>query len=354
MKAQRYEKKGLFLVRKPDASHSRQARAPGHRAVRKTVVKQIMRLSAEVLINSLQFELVLTNLAVRITIYTMKNFIVPIDFSPASLHGLDLAVLFSHRQPVHIQMVNVITTGGDYHPSTLREEEKYAEAKMEEIFAEYKKKLGPQSTLKYIIKRGKVYKEVVNQVNSYKEAAVAASTHGASGFEELFAGSNALKIVSSTAKPVFTLRSRTAPKEIKRIVVPIKLHVDTRQKVPVAAEIAELFGAEIHLVSISTRSNKRDIARLNSYMKQAASYLKVRKIPHVTKQVLGDSLPVLTLNYAEAVSADLVVIMASSIDKWNVFLGSYAQQMISRSNVPLLCIKPKEKHIPSGFSTQGA
>jgi len=283
----------------------------------------------------------------------MKNFIVPIDFSPASLKGLDLAVLFSQKQYVHIQLVNVLTTSGDYHPSTLLEEENYAQEKMEEILAAYKDKLGSGSTLKYIIKRGKVFKEVVNQVNSYKDVVVSASTHGASGFEELFAGSNALKIMASTSRPVFTLRSKPCPKDIKKIVVPIKLHVDTRQKVPVAAELAELFGAEIHLVSISTRHNKRDLARLNSYTKQASVYLKSKKIPHTVKQMVGDSLPVLTVNYAEAIGADLVVIMSSSIDKWNVFLGSYAQQMLNRSTFPLLCIKPKEKHIPTGFSTQG-
>ncbi len=283
----------------------------------------------------------------------MKNFIVPIDFSPASLKGLDLAVLFSHKQHVHIQMVNVITTAGDYHPGTEREEMLFAEKKMDEIMTAYKSKLAPGSTLKYIIKRGKVFREVVNQVNSYKEAIVSASTHGASGFEELFAGSNALKIMASTNRPVFALRSKHCPKDIKTIVVPIKLHVDTRQKVPVAAEIAELFGAEIHLVSISTRHNKRDMARLNSYLKQADAYLRTRKIPHVVKQVVGDSLPVLTVNYADAVNADLIVIMSSSIDKWNVFLGSYAQQMLNRANAPLLCIKPKEKHIPIGFYTQG-
>jgi len=283
----------------------------------------------------------------------MKNFIIPIDFSPESMKGLDLALLFSRKQHIHIQLVNVISSGGDYHPSTLLEEEKYAQDKMDEVVAAYKDKIGPGSSIKYIIKRGKVYKEVVNQVNSYREAVVAASTHGASGFEELFAGSNTLKIMSSTNKPVFTIRTKACPKDIKTIVVPLKLHVDTRQKVPVAAEIAELFGAEIHLVSVSTRHNKRDLARLNSYSKQASAYLKAKKIPHVVKQVVGDSLPVLTNNYAEAVNADLVVIMSSSIDKWNVFLGSYAQQMLNKSNVPLLCIKPKEKHIPSGFSTQG-
>jgi hypothetical protein len=53
------------------------------------------------------------------------------------------------------------------------------------------------------------------------------------------------------------------------------------------------------------------------------------------------------------VDAELVIIMSSAVDKWNVFLGSYAQQMVNRTSIPLLNIKPQEKYISSGFSTFG-
>ena len=283
----------------------------------------------------------------------MKNFIVPMDFSMESYNGLDLAVLFSKMRQINIQMVYVLTTSTDYKPSTVKEEHEFAEEQFEEIMKKYEPKLGNDSKIRYIIKKGKIYREIVNQVNSYKDAVVSASTHGASGFEELFVGSNALKIMSATDKPVFTVRSSPVPSTFNRIVLPIKMHVDTRQKVPVAAEIAELFGAEVHVVSISTRNNKRDLSRLESYNQQVVAYLKKRKMRTITKTLVGDSLPTLTSNYAEAVNADLVVMMSSSIDKWNVFLGSYAQQMLNRSRVPLLGITPREKHIPSGFSTLG-
>ena len=120
-----------------------------------------------------------------------------------------------------------------------------------------------------------------------------------------------------------------------------------------AADLAQLFEAEIHLVAITTKTNKRDVDRLESYLKQCSGYLNHRKVQHTTKSVTGDSLPVLTLNYAEAVGADLIVMMSSSIDKWNVFLGSYAQQMLNRSHVPLLSIKPRMKQLPTGFRTFG-
>lgn len=283
----------------------------------------------------------------------MKNFIVPIDFSIESLKGLDWALLFSKKKHIHIQMVYVLTNSSSFQPSVVEQEHKYAESEFKKLIEENQPKLGNDSKLSYIIKKGKVYREVVNQVNSYKNAVVSASTHGASGFEELFVGSNALKIMSATERPVFTLRHSPVPPEINKIIVPIKLHVDTRQKAPVAGDMAALFGAELHVISISTTQNKRDLSRLESYAKQVANYFRARKLHCISKTLVGDHLPTLTCNYAEAVNADMIVVMSSSIDKWNVFLGSYAQQMVSRSTVPLLSITPKEKHIPSGFSATG-
>lgn len=283
----------------------------------------------------------------------MTNFIVPIDFSVDSLKGLEWALLFSRKRTINIQMVYVLTNTTSFNPNVEDQEHQYAESRFNKLMQEYEPRLRNASKLRYIIKKGKVYREVVNQVNSYKSAVVSASTHGASGFEELFVGSNALKIMAATDRPVFTLRHSPVPGDIKKIVLPIKLHVDTRQKAPIAADLAELFGAEVHVISISTSRNKRDLDRLGSYTKQVVNYIKARQVKTVTKNLVGESLPTLACTYAEAVDADLITIMSSAIDKWNVFLGSYAQQMVNKATIPLLCITPKEKPVPSEFRTFG-
>ncbi|MCP4310098.1 MAG: universal stress protein [Bacteroidetes bacterium] len=282
----------------------------------------------------------------------MTNFIVPVDFSVDSLKGLDWAILFSQKRPVNIQLVYVLSNSTNFQPSVVDQEHKYAQVEFEKLLKEYQPRLGKSSKIRFIIKKGKVYREVVNQVESYKNAVVSASTHGASGFEELFIGSNALKIIAATQQPVFTLR-KSVPGQINKIVVPIKLHRATRQKAPIVAEIAELFGAELHVVAISTSKNKRDMVRLESYAKQVEGYFTARNLKSVTKSLVGESLPVLTCNYAEAVDADLISIVSSAVDRWNVLLGSYAQQMINKSSIPLLNITPQEKHISSGFRTFG-
>jgi nucleotide-binding universal stress UspA family protein len=133
----------------------------------------------------------------------MKNFIVPVDFSVDSLKGLEWALLFSQKKSVNIQMVYVLTNSTNFQSSVSEEEHKYAESQFIKLIRDYQPQLGSNSTLRYIVKKGKVYREIVNQVNSYKEGVVSASTHGASGFEELFIGSNALKIIAATEQPVF-------------------------------------------------------------------------------------------------------------------------------------------------------
>jgi nucleotide-binding universal stress UspA family protein len=282
----------------------------------------------------------------------MTNFIVPVDFSVDSLKGLDWAILFSQKQPVNIQLVYVLSNSTNFQPSVADQEHKYAQAEFEKLLKDYQPKLGSGSKMRYIIKKGKIYREVVNQVQSYKNGVVCASTHGASGFEELFIGSNALKIIAATEQPVFTIR-KPIPNQIKKIVVPIKLERNTRQKAPIVAELAEVFGAEIHVVAITTSKNKRDMLRLESYAKQVEGYFTAKGLTCIAKSLIGESLPVLACNYAEAVNADLITIMSDSVDKWNVFLGSFAQQMVSKSTIPLLNITPKEKNISSGNSTFG-
>ena len=280
---------------------------------------------------------------------TMKNFIIPIDFSSESQKGLDIAVLFSKKMQVNIQMVYVQKSSEDFNPGSIEEEHKFAETKFNQIIKDYEGKLGNNSKIRFIIKKGKIYKEIVSQVESYNDGVIAASTHGASGFEDFFIGSNAFKIISATGKPVFTIRKGHIPKDIKTIIVPLRLNVDTRQKVPWAADIAELFGASIHLLTISTTKNKKDIARLNAYQAQSAEYLKKRKIQVVSKKLSGETLASLVVNYATAVDADLTVIMTERFTGRNKIMGGYVQDVLNRCPSPVLSITAGEKHVPLGF-----
>jgi nucleotide-binding universal stress UspA family protein len=284
----------------------------------------------------------------------MKNFIVPIDFSKDSLNGLELAMLFGKKTHVNIQMVYVLMKSSDLYKGPALEEKKLAEKKFETLIKEYTPKLGSDSHLRYIIKSGKIFEEIVNQAHSYKQSIITTSTHGASGFEELFIGNNAFKILSSTDRPVITIRKGHVPKDFKKIVMPVDTSPETRQKVVLVSEIALLFKSEVHVVPTTTSKNKEISKKLSSYTRQMTKYLESVGVPYKVEPIFGTNQVEMVLEYSNLIGADLIAIVTDEASAFSgLFMSSMAHQVISKSSISVLNIKPSPVHLPRDFSTFG-
>lgn len=283
----------------------------------------------------------------------MNNIVIPIDFSNDSIKGIDLALLFTSEVKTDIRLVYVQKKSSDYNsPGHFEKEKQWADVKFKEILDKYEPKLKNDSSLKYIIKSGKIYKEIVNQIESHTKGLVISSIQGASGFEELFMGSNAFKIISATEKPVLTAGMGPIPKNIKKIVMPLDVTSDTRQKIPFTAELAKLFDAEIHIITVSNSKGKRITERLKAYSKQASGYLFNQDVPYKTKSLYGDNIIDLIVIYADSVEADMITIMKKQSRSLN-FMSNLTHQLLNRSKIPVMTLPNKNTHIKTGFSTFG-
>ena len=283
----------------------------------------------------------------------MYRIIVPIDFSKESLNGLKLAFLFSNKTARNIEMVYVHKKSLDYNLGSKEEEFRFAKKEFEKILKKYKPTLSQASELSYIIKSGRIYREIVNQAESFKESFIVASTHGASGFEKFFIGSNAFKIISATSRPVITIRGNILPDNINKIILPIDITADTRQKVPFTVELAKQFNAEIHVITVTSLQTDDINKKLSAYSKQVCDYLDNHKIKYETESLIGSNLTKLILDYSNMVKADLISIMTEQVSDSNFILGTAAQEMLNKSTIPVLSINPKELHVSGAFRTQG-
>jgi nucleotide-binding universal stress UspA family protein len=281
-----------------------------------------------------------------------KNYIIPIDFSDYSLNGLRLALLFSKQAYANIQMVYVQKKSTDYYPSNRDAEKHYAESKFHEVIEKYTPRLKNDSRLRYIIKSGKIYREIVNQAQSYKDSIIIASTHGASGFEEFFIGSNTYKMISVTSRPVITIRKGKCPQSIKKIVMPIEIRGDSRQKVPFTAELANFFNAEIHILGTHISRSKVTVERVRAYCRQVANFLH-KKASFTSNEVFGDNMSDMVVNYANSVKADMISIMSEQGSGISLILGNNAHQVLNKSEIPILCNSPRELTISGTFKTFG-
>ena len=282
----------------------------------------------------------------------MRNFVVPVDFSAESLNGLKMAMLFSQKEQVCIQMIYVLHKTSDSEKTAMETEIQVAENNFKNLVKEFMPQLGNDSTLSYVITKGRIYNEVVHQAELNPDSIITASTHGASGFQELFIGSNAFRIISATDRPVITLRKSACPLTIERIVMPIDLSVDSSQKVPFTTEIAKLFGAEIHVVGVQTSRGLISRRKLRSYVSQVSGFVEA-SVPCVTNEVSGDNVAEMVVNYANAVKADMISITTEKSSGLSLIIGNTAHQILNKAEIPVLCHTPRSIRKSGTFVTTG-
>jgi nucleotide-binding universal stress UspA family protein len=267
----------------------------------------------------------------------MKTLIVPLDFSDESLTGLNLSIMLADKTGASIQMVHVIGKNTGTNSELVEKENEHARTKFEEILQKCKEKGIINCALNYTIKEGRIFKEIADLADKYEDALLVLSTHGESGFEELFIGGNAYKIISHSHIPVITVRRSKISSNIDRIVLPLDITFQTREKVPYTVKLAKLFNSEIHLLTISLSKLKSNEKKLDQYSGQVASYLDKNGIPYTVEHLHGSNLTDITLDYAISINADLISIMTEQEkSSSNLLLGNYAHQMINKSFIPVL------------------
>lgn len=280
----------------------------------------------------------------------MNRIIVPIDFSESSLNALKLGIIYANSFLSDLQMVYVQDIKSRKFRVKLENEYMMAVEEFEEILSQYRKKLHLDCDFSYIIKKGRIFEEIVNQAEAFDNSMIICSATGESGFSDFIIGSNAYKIIQNTEKPVISVSSEFYIREVKTIVLPLDYSKETREKVHMTVKIAKAFNAEVHIIKVATTSNKDVHKKLDVYASQVKKVLNKHKVKYQSSLLVGDNITNLTNDYAKTVDADLISIMTEQSKAFtNLLLGSYAQQMLNTSKIPILSITPKQALYSEGF-----
>ncbi len=275
----------------------------------------------------------------------MKKILVAVDFSECSINALEHGITIANKADAGIEMMFVVKpdSSKDLFTEGAQTLSAMVKDKFDELVEKYQKKLG-KNTLTYLVKQGKVYQEIVTEADKKEVFLVIAGTHGSSGFEEFWMGSNANRIVSALRKPVITIRGGVSIKrDLEKIILPLDSTPETRQKVPFTAYMAKIFNAEVHILRVYTSNVTAVIRKVDSYAEQVVKHLEEENIHYVLEAVHADNLTDSTIEYALKVNANLISIMTEQeTTTRNLLLGPYAQQMVNHSPIPVLSMHPKE------------
>jgi nucleotide-binding universal stress UspA family protein len=246
--------------------------------------------------------------------------------------------MLADKTGANIKMVHVIRRNGSAVNNELPESEyQLAKKEIEGILEKYKRQSKSNYTLSYTIVAGKILNEITKLSEKCEDPLIVLSTHGESGFEELFMDGNFYKIVSHSRTPVITVRRSQISSNIDKIVLPLDITFQARERVPYTVALAKIFNSEIHLLTIRLSKLKFIEKKLHQYAGQVASYLDSHKIRHTVEYLYGSNLTDMTLDYSRSVNADLISIMTEQEKSAsNLLLGSFAHQMINKSFIPVL------------------
>ncbi len=164
-------------------------------------------------------------------------------------------------------------------------------------------------------------------------------SHGTSGLEEFFVGSNTEKVVRSSKIPVLVIKKPADEFKVEKVVIAGKfagLHINEFKKI---MAFLEMFKPEIYLLRVNTISNFKSTKELdeifNNFLKKVPEYKNL-------KPVIYDDYTVQEgiFNFADKINADLIALSTRGRQGIMHFLSdSIAENVVNAAKQNILTIK---------------
>ncbi|MDR1758021.1 MAG: universal stress protein [Bacteroidales bacterium] len=278
----------------------------------------------------------------------MKNIVVGIDFSNNSLNSLKHAISISLRTGASMHLVWVKTPGMQkniQHQASPEDMMSEAHALLQKLLQECRHE-APASPAQSVILDGKPYLELPKYAANLPESMIVIGTHGNSGFEEKFVGSNAFKTASISRVPVLVLREGISVKrDLTQVLVPIDTSFETLQKVKPAIHIAKAFNAKVLLAGFYFNQQEKHIVSIQ--MDHADVLCTKANIRHDRVLVKYKKSPITSLvDCAVSNDVNLMVIMRENEQDDSLWMGNGTRQLMINTPMPLLII-PNVHHTNS-------
>lgn len=274
----------------------------------------------------------------------MKDIVVGIDFSRSSLRAFQYAVGLAAKTGSNLQLIYV-NKKRDYPPE-LEISELGNNLSIEKCFKMLidKHQHEIKGKMHFKVHYGKIFEEITNQAKYSGASLIVTGAHGLSGFEELWVGNNAYKIVSHASCPVITVReSYNTNRSIEKIILPIDSTLETIQKIPFTLELAQAFKAQVYVLSLLSARIHTIVEKVEMSTREAINQISQAGLRYFHHELVSENIPKDTIDYALKKDADLISIMSEQeFAPRNVFLGTSAQQLINQSPIPVLSHKTQQ------------
>lgn len=258
----------------------------------------------------------------------MKKILVPCNFSTCCDNAVAFAVelaAISSGEVIILTILNLPEITSD--AKEFDKQRKEAHAGFDRIKKDY-----PMTNLRHVVSTGKKLPAILEYINRGNIDLVVMGTKGSRGWQQIFMGSNAEKVVRTSPVPVFSIKGPTAVRSIKNIVLPCDLRHCESAFVEKVKGLQQHFRARLHLLHVNTNAGKED----SSLIPRLKAYATQHGLDQVTLNVrLGHDEREEIIHFAKEIHADMIAMQThGNLDMEHLFAASIAADVVNHAPLP--------------------
>ena len=273
----------------------------------------------------------------------MKKILVPTDFSEYAYYALKVAaqiakkndgeIILLHMLELPHQAGDAIGSGHDIPEIML-----FKNAAMKRLEDLMDDECLDGLKVSQVIQFELAFNGIMNISKKNNVDLIVMGSHGASGFKEMFIGSNAEKVVRNSDVPVLIIKKDAGEFNVDKFVFASDFTDEIKKPFAKVVEFANKLDAELHLVMINTPSSFKPTHIANEIMNDFISNYAVNKFStHIYNDV---NVETGILNFANFVNADLIGMSTHGRKGLSHFLnGSISEDLVNHAVRPVVTFK---------------
>ena len=275
----------------------------------------------------------------------MKKILVPTDFSEYAENALQVASQLARKYEAEIYLLHMIELPanmsnpvGDTRSNDLPEAigfMKLAKKRYSEILSRpYLQGI----KVREIVEFHQAFDGIMATSKEHGCDFIVMGSRGASGFKEMFVGSNTEKVVRTTEIPVLVIKKEIPNFDVKNFVFATNLDNSNKKTLEKVIGFAKLVNAKLHLLYINTANEFITSKDTDRYL---GEYLEGVDFEDYEFHVYNDdSVEQGILNFANKVDADLIGIATHGRKGISHFFnGSISEDLVNHAERPIITFK---------------
>lgn len=273
----------------------------------------------------------------------MKKILIPTDFSDHAEYALKVAAQIARKNDGEIILLHMlelphegsdaISTGHEI--PELMFFKNAAINRLEELMdADYLEGIKVSEVIQFEM----AFEGILNISRINNVDLIVMGSHGASGYKEMFIGSNAEKVVRNSEVPVLIIKKEQGEFNVDTFVFASDFADEAKKPFSKAVEFANKFGATLHLVMVNTPNNFKSTSTSQAIIDGFLSNFQISKFEtHIYNETNVEKG---ILNFSNSIDADLIGMSTHGRKGLaHFFNGSISEDLVNHATRPVVTFK---------------